>query len=114
MIIMMIMMMMVINIIIILIVMMTMTNSHGSIFREIVVFLKKFAAAAIPIYFSSSKITQSVMSMFAYFIYLLAIFKVYPLATLKLNQVSSRCSPQEALNAPLTLLLDVSKANVSD
>ncbi len=54
---------------------------------EIVVFCKKFAAAAIPIYFSTSKVTQSVMSLFAYFVYLMSIFKSYPLATLKLNQV---------------------------
>jgi hypothetical protein len=54
---------------------------------EIVVFCKKFVAAAIPIYFSTSKVTQSVMSLFAYFVYLMAIFKAYPLATLKLNQV---------------------------
>jgi hypothetical protein len=56
---------------------------------EIVVFFKKFVAAAIPIYFSSSKVTQSVMSLFAYFVYLMAIFKSYPLSTLKLNQVRS-------------------------
>jgi hypothetical protein len=56
---------------------------------ELVVFMKKFAAASIPIYFASSKITQSILSLFAYFLYLLAIFKQYPLATLRLNQVNT-------------------------
>ena len=54
---------------------------------ELVVFLKKFCAAAIPIYLSSSKISQCVLSMVTYFVYLIAVFKSYPLATLKLNHI---------------------------
>ena len=67
----------------------TQRYSRRAYLWEIVVFLKKFLAAAIPIYFSSSQTQQAILSMFTYFVYLLSIFRTYPFATLKLNQVSS-------------------------
>ena len=71
----------------------TQRYSRKAYLWEIVVFLKKFLAAAIPIYFSSSQTQQAILSMFVYFSYLLCLFKTYPLATLKLNQVRSLSLP---------------------